>query len=57
MCNLDKVRITLPALDWNVDIVSDISSPMLVVRYEKFHVFAMSCWDGIPNSCNDLINI
>ena len=33
--------------------------PMLVfiVRYEKIHVFAMSCWNGIPNSCYDLINI
>ena len=30
---------------------------MLVGRYEKFHVFAMSCWNGIPNSCIDLIKI
>ena len=28
-----------------------------VGRYEKFHMFAKSCWNGIPNSCNDLINI
>ena len=28
---------------------------VLVVRYEKFHVFAVS--NGIPNSCNDLIKI
>ena len=41
MCNLDEVRIMLPALVSNVDIVSAISSPMLVVRYEKFHVFAI----------------
>ena len=57
MCNLDEVGIMLPALGSNVDIVSYTSSPMLVVRYEKFDVFAMSCWNGIPNSCNDLINI
>ena len=54
MCNLDEVRIMLLSLVWNVDIVSDISSPVLV--YEKFHVFALSCWNGILNSCNDLID-
>ena len=37
--------------------MSDTNSPMLVGRYEKFHVFAMSCWNGIPNSCNNLIKI
>ena len=59
MCNLDKVRIMLPAFEmfWNVDIVSDFSSQILVVRYAKFHVFAKSCRKGISNSCNDLINI
>ena len=57
MCNLDKVRIMLSALDWNIDIVSDISSQMMAVQHAKFHLFAKSCWNGIPNSCNDLINI
>ena len=58
MCNLDKVRIMFPALEsWNIDIVSDISSQMLVVRYERFHVFAKSYWKSIPISCNDLIDI
>ena len=56
MCNLDKVRIMLPALIRN-NVVSDTSSQMLVVRYENVHVFAKSCRSGIPNSCNDLINI
>ena len=41
----------------NVEIVPDISSQILVVRYAKFHVFAKSCWKGIPSSCNDLTNI
>ena len=41
----------------NVDVVSDISSQILIVRDAKFHVFSKSCWKGIPNSCNDLINV
>ena len=30
---------------------------MMVVQHAKIYLFAKSCWNGIPNSYNDLINI